>query len=160
MKKIDPKKIVYIDEAGVDNRLFRAHARAPRGKKIITLVPGKKRERYSMIGGLIDKKFISPFTFQGGCNANVFNLWLEKILFPRLPVGATIVLDNAAFHKTLVTKELVENAGFKLLYLPPYSPDLNPIEHCWHTLKSKLRPIIQSVKLDFQKMIGQCLLTI
>ena len=113
-----------------------------------------------MIGGLIGKKFLSPFTFQGGCNAEVFNIWLEKVLFPSLPLGATIVLDNAAFHKTLVTKELVTKFGFHLLYLPPYFPDMNPIEHCWHTLKARLRPIIQSAKENFQVVIGQCLLTL
>ena len=122
-------------------------------------MPGKKRERYSILGGLIGKKFISPFIFQGGCNSEVFNAWFEKILIPALPKDATIILDNAAFHKTDSTKKIAEKYGFHLLYLPPYSPDMNPIEHCWHTLKSKLRPLIQFLKSDFQQVIGGCLLT-
>lgn len=158
--KIDPGTIVYIDEAGFDNRLFRLYARAFRGQKVYADIPGKKRERYSMIGGWMNQRFIAPFTFQGGCDSEVFNIWLEHILLPNIPKGSTIVMDNAAFHKSTRTRELIEEAGCYLLFLPTYSPDMNPIEHCWHTLKSKLRPLIQNVQTDLQKLIGECLLTI
>mgnify|MGYP003600185502 CR=1 FL=1 len=160
IETIDKNKLVYIDEAGVDNRIFREYARAPRGEKITAAVSGKTRERHSMIGGWIAGKFVSPFTFQGGCNADVFNIWLKEVLLPVLPLGTTIVADNASFHKTSATKNIIETSGFKLKFLPPYSPDLNPIEHCWHTLKSKLRPMIQNTKENFQNLIGECLLTI
>jgi transposase len=149
-----------MDEAGVDNRLFRTHARAPRGQKIYADIPGKKRERFSMIGGWMNKKFIAPFTFKGGCNAHVLNVWLEHILLPHLPKGTTIIMDNAAFHKSAKTREIIENEGCFLLFLPTYSPDLNPIEHCWHTLKSRLKPLIQQNQCNLQKLIGDCLLTI
>lgn len=140
---MDHSKIVYIDEAGVDNRLYREYARAPRGEKVHADIMGKKHERISMIGGWIGRKFIAPMTFNGGCDNVMFNLWLEQILLPQLSFGTTIVMDNAAFHKTPKTKELIEEAGCHLLYLPTYSPDLNPIEHCWHTIKSWLKPRIQ-----------------
>jgi transposase len=157
---LDPETLVYIDEAGVDNRLFRVYARAIRGQKIYADIPGKKRERYSMIGGLRSSKFIAPLTFQGGCNAEVFNAWLEEILLPSISKGSTIIMDNAAFHKSAKTKEIIEAAECFLLFLPTYSPDLNPIEHCWHTVKSRLKPLIQSSCEHFQEVIGQCLLTI
>ena len=160
LEGIDPETVAFIDEAGVDNRLFREYARAPRGRKIMADIPGKKRERYSMIGGLINKKFISPFTFQGGCNRHVLNIWLRDIFLPNLPKGTTIVMDNAAFHKSTETRQIIEDAGCYLLFLPTYSPDLNPIEHCWHTLKSKLKPLIQKTQKNFQEIIGQCLLTL
>jgi transposase len=156
---IDPTSLVYIDEAGVDNRLFREYARALKGKKVFANIPGKKRERVSVMGGLRDKKFIAPFTFKGGCNANVFNVWLEKILLPTLDKGTTIVMDNASFHKSARTKELIEASGCFLLFLPPYSPDMNPIEHWWHKIKSILRPIIQETYENLQEIIGNCLLT-
>lgn len=82
-------------------------------------------------------------TFSGGCNTDVFNAWLEQVLLPELAYGTTVVMDNAAFHKSVKTKELIESAGCHLLYLPTYSPDLNPIEHCWHTMKSWIRPRMQ-----------------
>jgi transposase len=113
-----------------------------------------------MIGGWMNHKFIAPFTFQGGCNANVFNTWLENILLPDLPKGTTVVMDNAAFHKSARTRELIEGSGCFPLYLPTYSPDFNPIEHCWHTLKSRLKPLIQHCLSNLQKLIGDCLLTI
>lgn len=113
-----------------------------------------------MIGGWMNKKFIAPFTFQGGCNSTVLNIWLEQILLPEIPKGTTIVMDNAAFHKSQKTKEIIEKAGCYLLFLPTYSPDLNPIEHCWHTVKSRLRSLIQNIQTNFQKIIGTCLLTL
>jgi len=157
---LDPGILVYIDEAGVDNRLFRPYARAPKGQKVYANIPGKKRERYSMIGGWMNHKFIAPLTFQGGCNVEVVNTWLQQILLPNIPKGSTLVMDNAAFHKSAQTKEIIETFGCSLLFLPTYSPDMNPIEHCWHTLKSKLRPLIQNANQNLQEIIGQCLLTI
>ena len=159
LKQIPPKTLIYIDEAGVDNRLYREYGRAPRGEKIYGEIPGKKRERISMIAGLMNKTFIAPFTFQGGCNANVFNTWLEKILLPELPRGTTIVMDNAAFHKSLKTRELIENSGCYLLFLPTYSPDFNPIENCWHKIKSILRPLVQQTHGNLHELLDQCLLT-
>jgi transposase len=158
LEAIDPATLVYLDEAGVDNRLYREYARAPRGQKIIANVPGKKRERHSMIAGLRNKKLIAPFTFQGGCQAEVFNVWLENILLPELIPGTTVVLDNAAIHKTPKTRELIEKAGCHLMFLPTYSPDLNPIEHWWHKLKSILRPLLQKPYDTLQQLIGGCLL--
>lgn len=134
---------MYIDEAGIDNRLYREHARAPRGQKVYAEIPGKKRERVSVIGALMEGTFIAPFTFEGGCNADVFNVWLEAVLLPTLSKGTTLVMDNAAFHKSPKTRELIEDFGCHLLFLPTYSPDLNPIEHWWHKIKSILRPLIQ-----------------
>lgn len=160
LEKIDPKSLVYIDEAGMDNRLFREYGRALRGKKIYGEIPGKKRERVSVIGGLLEKTFIAPFTFQGGCNSDVFNAWLEKVLLPLLPPRTTLVLDNAAFHKSLKTRELIEQAGCHLLFLPTYSPDLNPIEHWWHKIKSILRPLIQQQQDNLHDLLDSCLLSV
>ncbi|MGL5784036.1 MAG: IS630 family transposase [Alphaproteobacteria bacterium] len=157
---IDPKTLVYIDEAGVDNRLFRPYARSIKGCKIYADIPGKKRERHSMIGGWMQGQFIAPMTFQGGCNAAVLNAWLEHVLLPHIPKGSTLIMDNAAFHKSLETRKLIASAGCNLLFLPTYSPDLNPIECCWHTVKSRLKPLLQNCQTNLQEIIGQCLLTI
>lgn len=114
----------------------------------------------SIIGGLLAKTFIAPFTFQGGCNADVFNTWLETVLLPLLPKGTTLVLDNAAFHKSARTRELIEKAGCFLLFLPTYSPDLNPIEHWWHKIKSILRPLVQQYSENLHDILDSCLLSI
>ncbi|WP_339049005.1 IS630 family transposase [Candidatus Mesenet endosymbiont of Phosphuga atrata] len=155
---MDHSSIVYVDEAGVDNRLYREYGRALRGEKIYADILGKKRQRISMIGGWIEKRFIAPMTFTGGCDKEVFNMWLGQILLPQLQRGTTIIMDNATFHKTAKTKELIESAYCHLLYLPTYSPDLNPIEHCWHTIKSWLRPRMyqqENLLLFFGKAITE-----
>jgi len=104
--------------------------------------------------------FLAPFTFQGGCNSDVFNAWLENVLLPTLPKGTTIVMDNAAFHKSAKTRELIEKFGCYLLFLPSYSPDLSPIEHWWHKIKSILRPIIQQPHDNLHNILDKCLSTI
>ena len=73
--------------------------------------------------------------FKGTCNTEVFNTWLDKVLIPELCPGQIIIMDNASFHKSAKTRELIESAGCKLLYLPPYSPELNPIEKTWANIK-------------------------
>lgn len=150
---------MWIDEAGIDNRLYREYARAPRGQKVYAEISGKKRERVSVIGALMKGVFTAPFTFQGGCNSDVFNTWLEEVLLPTLPKGTFLVMDNAAFHKSAKTKELIEKFGCHLLFLPTYSPDLNPIEHWWHKIKSILRPLIQQGYHDLHNLLDQCLST-
>lgn len=160
MSGIQNTEIAYVDEAGVDNRLFYEYARAPRGVKVYADIPGKKRERISMIGGFIDGKFIAPMTFQSGCNADTFNVWLQEVLLPAIPINTTIVLDNASIHKSAKTLELVHAKGCKILFLPPYSPDLNPIENCWHTLKSRLKPMIQKGYSNLENLVGDALLTL
>ena len=77
--------------------------------------------------------------FQGRCNTEVVDVYFEKVLLPALSPGSVIVLDNARFHPSPTTQRLVEAAGCQLLFLPPYSPDLNPIEHLWAAFKTRLR---------------------
>ncbi|WGJ62749.1 IS630 family transposase [Wolbachia endosymbiont of Frankliniella intonsa] len=156
---MEHSSILYIDEAGVDNKLYREYGRAPRGKKIYADVPGRTRERISIVAGWIGMRFIAPMTFKGGCEKEVFNILLEKMLLPKLPLGTTIVMDNATFHKTTKTKSLIESFGFHVLYLPTYSPDLNPIEHCWHTIKSRLRPLMYKCT-DLQLLVGNTIMEI
>ncbi len=122
----------------------RPYGRAPRGHKLYGEVRGKRGVRESFIAALWNKKIIAPMGFQGTCNAALFNTWLEKILIPELRPGQILILDNAAFHKSETTKKLVENAGCQLMFLPPYSPDFNPIETCWANIKRKIRNTIHN----------------
>lgn len=95
--------------------------------------------RESFIAALCQKKIIAPLAFKGTCNTTLFNEWVEKILTPELKPGQVVILDNAAFHKSERTKQLIEKSGCQLLFLPPYSPDFNPIETCWANIKRKIR---------------------
>jgi transposase len=106
---------------------------------------GKKCERTSLISGWFHhaKDFVAPYAFEGYTDSTRFNKWLEECLLPELGQGWTIILDNASFHKGVKTRELVEKAECKLLYLPPYSPDFNPIENQWAILKGHYRTFKQ-----------------
>ena len=129
----------YLDECGVDHRLYREWGRAPRGERIYEAVAGKRRERTSIIAASQKSRLVAPFVFQGSCNAEVVDTCFEKVLLPALPPGSVIVLDNARFHQSSTTAALVAAAGCELLFLPAYSPDLNPIEHIWAAFKTRLR---------------------
>jgi len=112
-----------------------------------------------MIAGLLGKKLIAPLSFEGYTNADFFNHWLEHCLVPELPPNYTVIIDNASFHKNQRTREIIEKAGCKLIYLPPYSPDLNPIESWWAILKTHIRTALketrnlsQAIQIAFQNM--------
>jgi len=109
--------------------------------------PGHYTKRLSMIGGLCEQNFMAPFIFQGHCNTEVFELYVEQILVPCLKKDMVVVIDNASFHKSARINNLIEAVGAKLIYLPPYSPDLNPIEHYWHKIKTAIRKLMRGTKL-------------
>lgn len=142
IKDIPKNQLVFLDESGIDTYLYREYGRAKRGEKIIAEVPGKKYARQSVVAALCGKTTLAPLGYYGTCDAKLFNTWLEQKLVPKLKPGQTVIMDNASIHKTNATKQIIEQAGCKLLYLPPYSPDLNPIEHLWAHMKRKLADIL------------------
>ena len=103
--------------------------------------------------------FMSIDSWRKYYTAEVLNVWLEEVLLPTLPKGSTLIMDNAAFHKSAKTKELIEKSECHLLFLPTYSPDLNPIEHWWHKIKSILRPLVQQGSHDLHTLLDHCLST-
>jgi len=108
-------------------------------------VSGKRFARQSVISALFRGKLLSPMCFEGTCDTDVFNAWLKQMLIPSLLPGQLLILDNASFHKSTESQQLVEAAGCKVLFLPPYSPDLNPIEKYWANMKSKVRELLPKV---------------
>jgi hypothetical protein len=140
------RPVYHLNECGVDHRLHPLYARAPRGEPVHADIPGGRRGRTSVISACRDGRLVMPWLFEGACNTAVVDTCLANVLLPSLPRGSVIVLDNARFHGAPSTRGLVAAAGCELLFLPAYSPDLNPIEHVWAALKNALRPKLWKVK--------------
>ena len=123
----------------MDERDNYGYGYAPIGERYYYLKSGRRQGRINMMAGYRGTQLIAPFTIEGACNRRVFEGWLETCLVPVLHPGDWVILDNATFHHGGRIAELIEAAGCQLLYLPPYSPDLNRIEKCWAWLKSRIR---------------------
>ena len=134
-----PHQFVYVDEAGIDNREEYAYGYCKIGQRFHALKSGKRTERVSWIAALTAGSLFAPMTFAGACNRDLFEMWLEECLLPQLQPGDVIVIDNASFHHGQAIEEMVAQAGCEIWYLPPYSPDLNQIEHWWFVLKNWMR---------------------
>jgi transposase len=130
---------VYVDECGLDESIHREYARSLIGRKVLDDISGNRAARTSIIAGFNQQNTLAPWHFQGYCNTDVILKCVKNELIPLLKTGMTVVWDNAAFHKSSQIKTLIENVGCKLLFLPPYSPDLNPIEQYWSALKARIR---------------------
>ncbi len=146
LSKISPETLAYIDEAGIDMFITREYGWEQIGSRVYGESYGKRYARESFIAGEIDGKIIAPFCYTGTCDSYTFNLWLKNFLLPELNPGTTIVMDNASIHKSDETKELIKSYKCKQLFLPAYSPDLNPIEHLWSRIKSIIRKCVSNFK--------------
>ena len=132
-----------MDESGIDTYIHRECARAPRGEKAYGEVSGKKYKRTNIVAAKCCDKIIAPLQYNGATDHKLFEWWFVTMLLPVLALGSVIILDNASFHRKAVLKALAGAAGFSVLFLPPYSPDYNPIEHFWASFKRRLRKIIK-----------------
>ena len=141
LKKLNKKDIVYIDESGIDHNMIQEYCWIKKGSELIGKRNGKSRGRTSVIAALNNNDINAPMTYQGTMNTALFLAWLEIFLVPTLFKGQVIIMDNASIHKNMKVKEIIEDAGCKLLYLPTYSPDLNPIENYWAVMKKNIRKI-------------------
>ena len=125
------KPIIYLDESGFSHDMPRTHGYSKRGKRCYGIQDWGAKGRTNIIGVMVGASLLTASLFQCNINSDVFHAWTEQDLLPKLPKDAVIVMDNATFHKRQDTQEMIEKEGFILEYLPPYSPDLNPIEQKW-----------------------------
>jgi len=128
---------------GMDSFLYREHARAPRGERVFGVISGRKYKRTSIVAGKCGRKILVPLSYEGTTDSSLFEFWFENMLIPELAAGQTVVLDNASFHRKNQVRKLAEQAGCTVIFLPPYSPDLNPIENFWAWLKRKMKDMLR-----------------
>lgn len=156
IKGIDPANIVYSDETGIDDNEVLLVGWAPRGERCYAQKKAERKTRYNITAALNLNLLIAPFLFEGYSNAVVYETYIEKVLVPALKPGMVLVIDNASFHKSKRVIELVEAANCRIIFLPPYSPDFNPIEHHWTAVKNAIRKTAESIQ-DFYEAAIQAL---
>jgi transposase len=139
LAEIESSLRVYVDEAGMDQRDDYGYGWNEKGERYEALKSGSRGGRINMIAAYCEQELQAPFTIEGACNRTVFETCLETCLVPQLKTNQVVILDNATFHHGGRVSEIIEAAGCRLLYLPPYSPDFNRIEKCWAWLKSRIR---------------------
>ncbi|MBM0740981.1 IS630 family transposase [Phormidium sp. CLA17] len=136
---IELKDLVFLDEMGVLLGLMRTHARAAPGERAYDFKPFYRGKKVSVMGAITVSKVLAVMTIDQSMDAVVFEVYVSKCLVPQLWKGAVVVMDNLPAHKVKAIAPLIEAVGAKVLYLSPYSPEFNPIEHWWSQLKAFLR---------------------
>jgi transposase len=137
--ELDPDKLVFIDETGTSTQMTRLRGRCKKGERLIDYTPHGHWKITTVVAGLRNDAIIAPLVLDCPMNGEIFTAWLEQHLAPTLRPGDTVIMDNLPAHKVAGVREIIEKAGTRLLYLPPYSPDLNPIEMMFAKLKALLR---------------------
>ena len=142
---------VYIDETGFDTYFYREYGRSLKGQLIRGKVSGRRYQRISLVAGLINGELIAPMTYEETMTSDFFEAWFQKFLLPTLNTPSVIIMDNARFHRMGKLELLCEEFGHKLLPLPPYSPEYNPIEKTWAQSKSASKSItkLQYILRDY-----------
>jgi transposase len=139
MQPFDLQRFKFVDESGVNLAMTRRFGRAPRGERVIGAVPQNYGTNLTMLAALSLHGIEAVMTIEGATDAEVFQAYVEQVLVPTLRPGDIVVLDNLSAHKMTTIREVIEGRGARLLYLPPYSPDLAPIEQAWSKIKTFLR---------------------
>jgi transposase len=136
---LDPERLVFIDETWTSTNMARLRGRAPKGQRLRVAVPHGHWKTTTFVAGLRRDGIVAPFVLDGPINRDAFETYVAQVLAPELRAGDVVIMDNLSSHKGPRVRALIEAAGASLLYLPPYSPDFNPIENAFAKLKALLR---------------------
>lgn len=137
--RFDVRRLVFVDESGFHTSMDRLRSRAPRGERAYGKVPRNRGKNTTLIASMSLHGMGEAMCVRGGTNAEVFEAYVEHVLAPKLREGDVVVLDNLGAHRPDRIRELIEGRGSELVFLPPYSPDLNPIEEAFSKMKNALR---------------------
>lgn len=136
---VDPTKLIFLDETSTPTNLTPRFARARRGQRVLGRVPHGRWTSVTLLASLTTDGFGPSLQFAGALDRPIFDAFVERILVPSLVPGQTVVLDNLSVHKSAAARRLIEDAGCRIIFLPTYSPDFNPIEQAFAKLKHLLR---------------------
>lgn len=151
---------MFLDESGLTTQLTRLWGRAPTGERIAEATPQGHWKVLTLIGTINLRGIVAAMTIEEPTDGDVFLAYLEQVLCPKLRPGDVLVMDNLSAHKVHGVRDRIEAAGARLLYLPPYSPDLNPIEKAWSKLKQLLRGVKARTAQALEQAVAEALKTI
>jgi transposase len=154
---LDPERLVFLDETSATTNMTRQYGRCARGLRLLAPVPYGHWKTTTLVAGLRTTGITAPYVLDGALNGDIFQAYVEQILAPTLRPGDIVVMDNLPCHKVAGIREAIENQQAQLLYLPPYSPDLNPIEQAFAKLKALLRKAGERTRDGLWNAIAQIL---
>ena len=148
---------MFIDETGAKTNMARRYGRAPRGQRLVAAVPHGHWKTTTFVAALRQDRIEAPMVIDQAMNGAIFKAWIEQALAPTLEPGDIVIMDNLPAHKVKGVREAIEAKMASLVYLPPYSPDLNPIEQLFAKLKAMLRKAAERSIEGLWQRIGDCL---
>ena len=151
---LDPERLVFVDETGATTKMARLRGRAPRGERCQAAIPHGHWKTTTFVAGLRLSGMTAPMVLDGPMNGPAFLAYVEQVLAPTLTSGDIVIMDNLAPHKSAAVRKAIEAVGARLLLLPPYSPDLNPIENAFAKLKALLRKAAERTVDGLSRRIG------
>jgi transposase len=160
ISQYDGRRLIFIDASGVNLALARLFGRAPIGERAVGSVPQNYGSNVTLLGALSSEGVQAVMTVEGATDGEVFRVFVQQVLCPTLTPGNIVLMDNLGAHKVRGIREAIEAWGAHLLYLPPYSPDLSPIEQGWSKLKTFLRGVGARTRRTLERAIRHALTTI
>jgi transposase len=154
---LDPERLVFIDETWASTNMARLRGRAPKGERLRASIPHGHWKTTTFIGGLRLTGMVAPMVLDGPINGVWFQAYIDQVLVPTLSPGDIVIMDNLGSHKRPGVRAAIQAAGAKLFYLPPYSPDFNPIENAFSKLKALLRKAAERTMEGLWNVIGEAL---
>ena len=157
---IDPAKFIFLDESGVTTDMTRRYGRSKTGQRVNEGTPAGHWRTLTVIGAIRLSGWVAAMTIESATDGEVFLAYVEQVLSPQLQRGDIVVMDNLTAHKVAGVRELIESRGAEVRYLPPFSPDFNPIEACWSKVKQFLRSAKARSADVLQLRLAEALLTV
>lgn len=148
---IPVEKLIFLDESGVTTQMTRQWGRAPKGERILETTPQGRWTVLTTLGAMSLRGIDAAMTIPSATDGDIFRVYVKQVLSPKLKPGDAVVMDNLSAHKVAGIRRQIEACGARLIYLPPYSPDLNPIEQAW----SKLKQFLRSAKARTDQALDQ-----
>jgi transposase len=157
---VDPRRLVFVDEMGTNTSLSPRYAYSPKGRRAYAEVPRNRGANTTLLASMTLEGMGPCLAVEGATTARVFEAYVEQVLAPTLRCGQIVVVDNLSAHKGGRARELIEERGCELLYLPPYSPDFNPIEEAFSKIKGALRKAQARTRQALIEALGAAISTV